>query len=102
MAGIAGKLKGAAVAGGRWSIWFRLLALAQVALAAKRHLDLLEDSEKEELRRLVKKSKGRPTNLTRRERERLKVLVEKVEPRDLAAEAAEKFVPSAGRLINRK
>ena len=86
---IPGKLKTAADAGGRWAIWLRILILANVALAIKRHLDLLEAKEKRELSDLVRRSKGRPSNLSTAERDRLRGLVEKVEPTDLAREAAE-------------
>ena len=83
------KLKIAADAGGRWAMWLRILVLANVALAIKRHLDLLEAGEKRELADLVRRSKGRPSNLSKAERDRLRGLVEKVEPTDLAREAAE-------------
>ena len=83
------KLKIAADAGGRWAVWLRILVLANVALAIKRHLDLLEAGEKRELAGLVRRSKGRPSNLSKAERDRLRGLVEKVEPTDLVREAAE-------------
>jgi hypothetical protein len=72
----------------RWTVWARLLLVAEVALAAKRHLDLLDATEKRELRELVTKSRGRPSNLTGRERERLRALVAKIEPAALAKRAA--------------
>ncbi len=90
---VPNKLRSAAGAGGRWAIWLRVLVLANVALAIKRHLDLLEASEKRELADLVRRSKGRPSNLSERERERLRGLVDKLEPADLAREAAESVVP---------
>ena len=83
----------AARAGMRWTVWARVLVLAEVALAVKRHLDLLDAEEKGDLQRLVRKSKGRPSNLTRRERERLRAIVSKLEPVDLAKEAATASVP---------
>lgn len=86
---IPNKLETAASAGGRWAMWLRILVLANVALAIKRHLDLLEAEEKRELADLVRRSKGRPSNLSKAERTRLRGLVEKVEPTDLAREAAE-------------
>lgn len=92
------RLQAAALAGGRWALWARVLLLAEVALAIKRHLDLLDSEDKAELQRLVRKSKGRPSNLTRRERGELGRIVAKLEPADLAREAAESFVPfRAGR-----
>ncbi len=78
----------AARTGLRWTIWARVLILAEVALAVKRHFDLLEPADRTELQRLVRKSKGRPSNLTARERRRLAEIVGKLEPTDLAKEAA--------------
>lgn len=72
----------------RWTVWGRLLLAAEVALTLKRHLDHLEPQEKTELRRIVTKSKGRPSNLTKRERKRLSELVEKIEPAELAKTTA--------------
>lgn len=90
---IPSKISSAAGAGGRWAMWLRILVLANVALAIKRHLDLLEAEEKRELGDLVRRSKGRPSNLTKAQRERLRGLVDKLEPSDLAREAAESVVP---------
>jgi hypothetical protein len=90
---IPNKLKSAADTGGRWAVWLRILVLANVGLAIKRHLDLLEAEEKRELADLVRRSKGRPSKLTKAERKRLRGLVEKIEPRDLAREAAQSVLP---------
>jgi hypothetical protein len=78
---------------GKWTLWARLLVLAELALSLKRHYDLLDSAEKGELQGIVHKSKGRPTNLSSRERERLRVLVSKVEPWDLAKKAAGGALP---------
>jgi predicted ArsR family transcriptional regulator len=83
----------AARAGMRWTVWARVLILAEVALTIKRHLDLLDAREKSELQRLVRRSKGRPSNLSRRERERLGAIVSKLEPSELAKEAAVAATP---------
>lgn len=72
----------------RWSIWGRILLIAELALTFKRHLDLLESGEKTELQQLVRKSKGRPSNLSARERARLRALVAKIEPQQLARATA--------------
>lgn len=72
----------------RWTVWGRLLIAGEVALTMKRHLDRLEGEEKTELRRIVAKSKGRPSNLSPTERGRLRDLVSKLEPADLAKNAA--------------
>jgi len=61
--------------------WLRILAVAQLALTAKRHLELLEADERGRLARLVKQSKGRPgKNLSANEREEMLRLVRKLEP----------------------
>ena len=83
----------AAKTGMKWTVWARILILAEVALAIKRHLDLLDADEKDDLQRLVKKSKGKPSNLSARERRRLSELVSKVEPSDFVREAATMAVP---------
>ena len=62
--------------------WFRVLAVAQVALLVRRHLRLLEPDERSRLAKLVAQSKGRPRkNLSANEREELLRLVNKLEPR---------------------
>jgi hypothetical protein len=90
---IPDSIKSTAVAGGKWATWFRVLLLANVALAIKRHLDLLDGEERRELAGLVGKSKGRPSNLTARERTRLRALVDKLEPGELARETVETVIP---------
>lgn len=77
----------------RWTIWARILILAEVALTLKRHLDLLDAKEKGDLRRLVQKSKGRPSNLTARERSRLREIVGKLDASALAKETAVAAAP---------
>lgn len=78
---------------GRWSAVGRLIAVGEIALVAKRHLENLEAGEGTELRSLISKSKGRPGNLTKRERSRLGELVEKLEPGVFARDAAKSAVP---------
>jgi hypothetical protein len=61
--------------------WFRVLAVAQIALMVRRHLQRLEADERGRLAGLVKKSKGRPrTNLSANEREEMLRLVRKLDP----------------------
>ena len=90
---LMGVLGLAARTGMRWTVWARVLILAEVALAIKRHLDLLDADEKDDLQRLVRKSKGRPSNLSRRERERLGRIVGKLEPSMLAREVSVAATP---------
>ncbi len=84
-----------AAAGGakKWTWWGRVIAVAEVALVAKRHIDLLGPGEIGELRRLLVKSKGRPGNLTARELNRIQELVRKLEPGAFAKDASATFVP---------
>ncbi len=68
--------------------WFRVLAVAQVALLVRRHLALLEADERRRLTGLVAQSKGRPTkNLSANERQELLRLVRKLEPTTFGASA---------------
>jgi hypothetical protein len=61
--------------------WFRIVAIAQIALVARRHLGLLEPEERSRLARLVRDSRGRPLrNLTADDRAELLRLVRKLEP----------------------
>lgn len=61
--------------------WFRVFAISQVALLARRHLSLLEPDERGRLAKLVAKSRGRPrTNLSASEREEMLRLAQKLEP----------------------
>lgn len=61
--------------------WLRVVAFAQVALLARRHLSLLEPDERSRLASLVAKSKGRPrSNLNANERQEILRLVRKLEP----------------------
>lgn len=68
--------------------WFRVLAVAQLALLARRHLGLLEPGERSRLAGLVARSKGRPRrNLTSNEREELLGLARKLEPGEFGRSA---------------
>lgn len=76
----------------RWTIWGRILLAAEVALTLKRHLDHLKPAEKTELRQLVTKSKGKPSNLSNRERKQMNLLVTKIELGELAKTTARNVV----------
>jgi hypothetical protein len=68
--------------------WFRVLAVAQIALLVRHHLKLLEPDERGRLARLVRDSKGRPhANLSANERQELLRLVNKLEPGRLGHDA---------------
>jgi len=82
---------------GKWSVWGRIVIVAELALVAKRHLDMLGPGEAGELRELLVKSHGRPGNLSAVERSRVKELVVKLEPAAFAKSAAATSVPRVGR-----
>ena len=72
----------------RFTPWARAIAAAELALIFKRHIDKLGPGELGELRRLLAKSKGKPSNLTKAEKSRLGTLVRKLEPGAFAKTAA--------------
>jgi hypothetical protein len=57
--------------------WMMLL---EVAMVAREHWGRLPAKDRDELRRIVSKSRGRPGNLTPRERKELLRLVRALEP----------------------
>jgi hypothetical protein len=71
----------------------RLLALGEIAVLAKAHLDKLEPQERRRLLVLLRDGHGRPSNLSSRQREELEALIAKAEPRLFAGTAAEKLSP---------
>jgi hypothetical protein len=71
----------------------RLLALAEVAVLAREHVTKLEPEEWRRMLELIRIGRGRPSNLSMRQRRELKSLVAKAEPRLFAGEAMEKLSP---------
>lgn len=71
----------------------KVLALGEVALIARDHVTRLEPQERRRLLHLVRIGRGRPQRLTDREREELRQLVAKAEPRLFVGEVAEKLSP---------
>jgi hypothetical protein len=57
--------------------WMMVL---QAAMLAREHWGRLPNRDRDELRRIVAKSRGRPGNLTAHERQELKRLVRALEP----------------------
>ena len=72
---------------------FKLLAIAEIALLARRHFVKLEPAERKRLIELVRTGRGRSRNLAPAEREELAKLVAKVEPRMFAGLVADKLSP---------
>jgi hypothetical protein len=69
--------------------FFKVLAIAQAALLARRHLTRLDSGERRRLAHLVRHSH----HLQPKERDELFRLVAKLEPRAFAFDAADKFSP---------
>jgi tellurite resistance protein len=92
----------AAAARGKWlarGAW--LLAAAEVVMAVRNHVtDRLTPRERNRIVEIVRSSKGRPSNLSNRERNELQTLLAKVEPADLAKKVVAS--PFAGRLRRRR
>jgi hypothetical protein len=72
-------------------IWWLLVA-GQVALATRRHLQKLAPDERRRLAEIVRSSRGRPSNVSKRERDELWRLMRKLDlgrlGRDVAGMAA--------------
>ena len=68
---------------------FRLLAIGQTALLARRHLQRLDASDRRRLAELVRRGRG----MDRAEREELRSLLGKLEPRAFAVMTADAFSP---------
>ncbi len=94
-----GSVAGSSAARTKWlarGAW--LLALAEVAVVVKDHLaERLDNKDRDRLVEIVRTSKGRPSNLSIRERRDLKRILDKVEPGELVKGVAQ----SAGNLRNR-
>ena len=80
----------AAAERGRWlarGAW--LLAAGEVVMAVKNHVtDRLTPKERNRIVEIVRSSKGRPSNLSNRERAELQAMLIKVEPRELVKKVA--------------
>lgn len=91
----------AAAEHGKWlarGAW--LLAAAEIVVAVRNHVsDRLTAKERKRMLEIVRSSKGRPSNLSDRERKELRALLGKVEPAGLAKKVATS--PFAGRLKRR-
>ena len=79
--------------------FFKLLAAAQLALLARRHLQRLDASDRRRLSELVRRGR----RMDRSERDELRRLLSRLEPRAFAAATADAFspVPLPGRLAGR-
>jgi tellurite resistance protein len=91
----------AMAARGKWlarGAW--LLAAAEVVVAVRNHVsDRLTTKERKRMVEIVRSSKGRPSNLSDRERRELRALLGKIEPGELAKKVVTS--PFAGRVRRR-
>lgn len=96
--------RGGSVAGrGRWlarGAW--LLALAEVAVAVRDHLERLQPYERRRLVEIVRTSKGRPSSLSDRERRELRRMIDKVGPGELAKRVLSTATGFGGRSSRRE
>jgi tellurite resistance protein len=92
----------AAAERGKWlarGAW--LLAAGEVVMAVKNHVtDRLSPKERNRIVEIVRSSKGRPSNLSNRERAELQAMLVKVEPRELVKKVATS--PFASRVGRRR
>ena len=79
----------------------KLLALAEIAVLARDHATRLEPAEWRRVIELIRLGRGRPSNLSPRERQELESLIAKAEPRIFAGTAIDKLspVPLPNRLL---
>jgi hypothetical protein len=77
--------------------FFRVLAVAQLALLARRHLQALTPAERSRMAELARHGR----NLSPAERTELRTLAGKLQPRAFAAAAADAFspMPGTGRIL---
>ena len=77
----------------------RLLAAAELLVLAREHLNKLEPHERRRVVELVRRTRGRPSTLSARERRELSGLLQKVEPRLFVQGAVQKLtgVPTGKR-----
>jgi hypothetical protein len=86
----------------RWlaeRLWF--LAAIEVAWLANRHWRRLEPTERRRLRELIRKSRGRPSKLTSRERAEAQELLQRLDYAELGGSVASTLLPfrPVGRLV---
>ncbi len=96
MASLPGRM-GSAASRGHWlSRGLLLLTLAEVAVLVKEHLDRLTPKERQRLVEIVKSSKGKPSNVSERQRTEIKAMIEKIGPAELAKGVAGKATGGFG------
>ena len=86
----------------RWlaeRLWF--IAAIEVAWLANRHWRRLEPEERRRLRELIRKSHGRPSKLSAKEREEAEELLQKIDFAEFGGSVTTTFLPfrPLGRLV---
>jgi uncharacterized membrane protein len=71
----------------------RLVEAAEVVLLVRDHIQKLEPEERRRVLQLLRNARGRPRNLTQRERAELASLAAKAEPRLFLGLVADKLSP---------
>jgi hypothetical protein len=74
----------------------RLIVLGELLVLAREHLHRLEPQERRRVFELVRRGRGRPSNLSDRDRRELARLIEKAEPREFLGSAAKRLVGFGG------
>jgi hypothetical protein len=70
----------------------RVIVVGELLLLAREHLAKLEPQERRRIVQLVRRGRGRPRNLSERDRRELARLIEKAEPREFLSNAAKRVV----------
>jgi hypothetical protein len=70
----------------------RLIVLGELLILAREHLQKLEPQERRRIFELVRRGRGRPRNLSERDRRELARLIEKAEPREFMGNAFKRVV----------
>jgi hypothetical protein len=78
--------------------FFKILAIGQVALLARRHFQQLDPEQRRRLAELVRRARS----LSAEERRELREIVGRLEPRAFAAGAADAFSPLPLRRFGRR
>lgn len=68
------------------------MAVGELLLLARQHFLKLEPQERHRVVELVRRGRGRTSNLTERERRELARLIQKTEPREFASTAMKRLV----------
>jgi hypothetical protein len=71
----------------------KLVIVAEVAMLAGEHVGRLSPRERRRVFELLRRGRGRPSNLSQKERAELALLVAKAEPKLFARSVAKKFSP---------